>query len=531
MSRKKKTENSKSTEKNSIQLTGSGPSSLNEGPVYQKNGNLYIEADHYENLNRQARNLSLLMDSARSIMGEMDLDSLLRLIMDKVTRVMHADRSTLFILDPEKGELWSRVAQGTDTIRVPLGMGIAGSVAKSGKPLNIPEAYDDPRFNRDFDVRSGYRTKTILCMPVKNPLGEIVGVIQVLNRQDGLPFNQSDEELLDAFSSLAGISIANAQAYDELQKEKGMLEVRVKERTKDLVESQKKTDALLLNILPSDIASELKASGRAETRSYEKVSVLFSDFKGFTSVAENLSAEDLVKELDRYFYFFDEITERFNLEKIKTIGDAYMCAGGIPTANESNPVEAVLAAISIQKFVEEMKSLKVTLDQPAWELRIGVHTGPIIAGVVGMKKFAYDIWGDAVNIAARMESSGEPGHVNVSSTTYEQIKDFFQCTHRGRVPAKNKGEIDMYFVDRIHPHLSADSEGYVPSDHFFALFKKVFGHHPGWASRKRKAHLDTRSAAGIPSNTEHEIQKKPAKKIVKKSVKKAAKKTAKKKRG
>ncbi|MCB1148503.1 MAG: guanylate cyclase, partial [Leptospiraceae bacterium] len=243
-----------------------------------------------------------------------------------------------------------------------------------------------------------------------------------------------------AFCALAGISLENARAYDELQKERNLLEERVIERTSELSEEKRRSDELLLNILPVEIADELKTRGEATTQSYEMVTVMFTDFKGFTQVAEKASPEELVADLDNCFYYFDEVIDRFRVEKIKTIGDSYMCAGGLPAANRTNPVDVILAALEISAFMNQMKDIKQGMNQPYWELRIGIHTGPLIAGVVGKRKFAYDIWGDTVNTASRMESSGVPGEINISSTTYNLVKEFFECEYRGKVAAKNKGE-------------------------------------------------------------------------------------------
>jgi len=228
------------------------------------------------------------------------------------------------------------------------------------------------------------------------------------------------------------------------------------QQQKDAIQSQyeiidrerERSDKLLLNILPAETAEELKETGKATPKRYEKVSVLFTDFKGFTNIAVRLSPEEVVKELDRCFLEFDRIADRHNLEKIKTIGDAYMCAGGLPVANETNPVDTVAAALEIRDFMEKERRSRMEMGKPYWELRIGINTGPVVAGVVGKNKFAYDIWGDTVNTASRMESSGEPGKVNISGETYELIKDNFKCIHRGKILAKNKGEIDMYFVER-----------------------------------------------------------------------------------
>jgi class 3 adenylate cyclase len=239
----------------------------------------------------------------------------------------------------------------------------------------------------------------------------------------------------------------NRQLILELQEANENLEQKVVERTAEVNRQKEQIEQLLLNILPEQTAQELKEKGTATPKHYESVTVMFTDFKNFTKIAERLSPSNLVEELNRCFMAFDEIIERHNLEKIKTIGDAYMCAGGIPTANATNARDAVLAGLEIQAFMQTMKAEKEAKGEPCWELRIGIHTGPVVAGVVGKKKFAYDIWGDTVNIASRMETSGEPGKVNISGATYELVKDQFTCTHRGKISAKNKGEVDMYFVE------------------------------------------------------------------------------------
>jgi adenylate cyclase len=219
-------------------------------------------------------------------------------------------------------------------------------------------------------------------------------------------------------------------------------------KTKRIIENERdRSDKLLLNILPEEIAKELKEKGSATPKHYEMVSVMFTDFKGFTNIAEKLTPQELIEELNYCFFEFDKIIDKHNLEKIKTIGDAYMCAGGIPIANRTNPVSIVQAGLEIKAFMDKLKIERELQGKAYWELRIGIHTGQVVAGVVGKNKFAYDIWGDAVNTANGMESSGIPGQVNISGTTYGYIKHHFNCTHRGKIQAKNKGEIDMYIVE------------------------------------------------------------------------------------
>jgi len=225
----------------------------------------------------------------------------------------------------------------------------------------------------------------------------------------------------------------------------------VRKTNKIIKDERDRSQDLLLNILPAETARELESNGHAKTRFYDNVTVLFTDFKGFSTIAGKLTPIELVAELNDYFMAFDEIMGKYNLEKIKTIGDAYMCAGGIPTVNETHALDAVHAALAMQAYMEKRQREKDITGVAGWELRIGIHTGPVVAGVVGKKKYAYDIWGDTVNIASRMESNGEPGKVNISATTYHLISEHYQCIYRGKISAKNIGEVDMYFVEsEIH---------------------------------------------------------------------------------
>jgi class 3 adenylate cyclase len=224
---------------------------------------------------------------------------------------------------------------------------------------------------------------------------------------------------------------------------------RNKVKTNKILDQQKEEiENLVLNILPAEVAQELKENGHAEPKYFDFVSVLFTDFRSFTKIADELSPQEVVTELNECFIAFDDIIEKYGLEKIKTIGDAYMCAGGIPTKNEDHPLKIVKASFEIMEFVKARNNRRHALGLPPWDLRIGIHVGPLVAGVVGRKKYAYDIWGSTVNIASRMENNGEPGHVNVSSAIFELVKDRYQCTYRGKIYAKNIGEIDMYFIEK-----------------------------------------------------------------------------------
>jgi class 3 adenylate cyclase len=207
---------------------------------------------------------------------------------------------------------------------------------------------------------------------------------------------------------------------------------------------------LLLNILPARVALELSQRGAVDPMYFEDATIVFTDFAGFTLSTEQLPADELVALLDRYFSAFDEIIGRYGLEKLKTIGDSYMFAGGLPERNSSHPVDAILACFEI---LDAARTLANSGLPAAWDVRIGVHTGPVIAGIVGRRKFAFDVWGDTVNLASRMESSGEPNRVNISAITFARVKDFFACERRGQVKTKDGRHIEMYFANTVAPGL------------------------------------------------------------------------------
>lgn len=258
----------------------------------------------------------------------------------------------------------------------------------------------------------------------------------------------------------------------EVEEQKRKLE----EKNRDLEEEKNKEEEVLLNVLPRQTAKELVSTGKSTPKSYKMATVMFADFKNFTKITENLGPKELVAELDDSFAKFDDIVTKLNIEKIKTSGDAYMCVGGIPIRNQTNPVDCVLAAFQFQKYMAQKRAVREGTGKPQWHLRIGMHTGPLVAGVVGKKKFLYDVWGDAVNTAARMETSCDPGKINVSGETYQYIKDYFDCDYRGKLPVKNKGAIDMYYVNRIKKGLCKDEEsGQTPNRRFFELLNfKVY---------------------------------------------------------
>ena len=262
-----------------------------------------------------------------------------------------------------------------------------------------------------------------------------------------------------------------AQSYNEMadnlhfmRKQMTLANLELETRNKEMEKHRHASESLLLNILPIQIADELRREDKVEPKYFEDVTILFTDFVGFTLSTERVAAEELVRMLHDYFTAFDHIVTRYYLEKMKTIGDAYMCVSGMPVGRRnrrvpSHPVDAVMAALEMVNVVTER-------DRPdakvRWAVRIGIHSGPVIAGVVGIQKFAFDIWGDTVNFASRMESSSQPNRINISARTQARVKDFIECEDRGRVMTKDKKEVEMYFVKGVHESLVDDVTQPVP---------------------------------------------------------------------
>ncbi len=310
-----------------------------------------------------------------------------------------------------------------------------GDYSKANKYLNLFTDYKDSIYNTETD-------RKLSGLQFDFDLSKKETQIKILNKDNALKDldlkAQRNTRNAFAVGFLLILVIAFVLYYNYLQKVK----------TNIILDKQKaQIETLMLNILPEEVSNELKETGKATPRYYESVSVLFTDFKEFTKHADKLTPNELIEELNASFMAFDDIAENNQIEKIKTIGDSYMCAAGIPTTYEGHALNMVRAGLEMQAYILSNNQKREKLGLVAWELRIGIHVGPVVSGVVGKKKYAYDIWGNAVNVASRMESNGEPGRVNISASTYELVKDVYACSYRGKIYAKNVGEIDMYFVD------------------------------------------------------------------------------------
>ena len=329
---------------------------------------------------------------------------------------------------------------------------------KTGQPQLNPKDYKSTFLN-------AYTSQIIIPLETENR------AIGSINFATTSPPAYTHEDLRIGYLLALQVSAAirNAKHFKDMNR---LLE-EMNRLYSELNAERRKSDELLLNTLPHKIAEELKQTGKVKPIYYESTSILFTDFKDFTQLSEQLTPEELVDELDYCFSYFDMVMEAHNLEKLKTIGDSYMCVAGIPSPTSTHAIDTVMAALQIQAFMSWRRQEKILNKQPYWEIRLGIHSGPLLAGVIGKKKFTYDVWGDAVNTASRMESSSFPGAINISHSTFELVKDFFECEYRGKIAAKNKGYVDMYFVKGLKKHLSIDSFGLLPNEDFNALYSAV----------------------------------------------------------
>jgi len=361
---------------------------------------------------------------------------------------------------------WNKAKYGlpADFTECPRDMTFCSSTICGNDLVYVPDLTADERF-RDYEMVKGEPYVRFYCgMPLINTDGYALGTLCVI---DFKPHELTPSQR-ESVRRLAQQAMAQLELRRQLQQRDTLLRELSEARATAAAEMEK-SDRLLRNILPSSIAEELKQHQRVQPRYFESVTILFADFKGFTRLAEGMEPARLVQQLDQHFARFDEICEQERLETLKIIGDAYMCAGGLPEPSRSHPIDACLAALQMQQFTRKTNSQREKLRLPPWELRIGINTGSVVAGVVGKRHFTYDIWGNAVNVAERLEAACEPSRINISPSTLYHVGALFETEPRGSVEVKHKGAIDMYFLNRIKPELAADPDGCLPNGQFWNL--------------------------------------------------------------
>jgi class 3 adenylate cyclase len=356
----------------------------------------------------------------------------------------------------DDSSVWSKCRYGVPPKGpIPREMSLCSTTYRGCDLLTISDLTKDARSAHLPSVTGKPQLRFYCGMPLINPEGYALGTLCVVDFQPReITFEQAE-----------AVRRLSRQVISQLELRRSLLQLQ---RTRQELQVQKEeSERLLRNILPVAVSQELKDTNRVTARFYDATTILFADFQDFTKLAESLEPRELISQLDDYFSAIDEIAERHHLEMLKTIGDAYMCVGGLPEANRSHPIDTCLAALEMQQLIDGMNSNRKRLRLPAWELRIGLHTGPVIAGVVGRRKFIYDVWGDAVNVAARMEAAGTAGKVNVSEAVYQRTKDLFDFEPRGSLEAKHKGPLEMFFVRRIKANLARDTIGVLPNGAFY----------------------------------------------------------------
>jgi histidine kinase len=388
--------------------------------------------------------IKTMLESAQAIKSEEDINSLIMSVMKMVIKYSGADNGYL-LLNIRSDLILKAGYNNLDDVHImhehlhseKIPLALIKYVVRLKEPLIIDKPFTIPEY-KSMNYFQKKQPLSVLVYPIIRQ-GEIFGILYLENNLMENIFHEKRIGFLNVIATQLVALLDNAYL-------KEFFEMRVEERTQKIVSEKKQVDDLLENMLPSETIQELKQTGKTTAQQFENVTILLADIKGFTNISEKLSLEELINKIDHYFRGFDAIIIKYKLEKIKTIGDAYMAIGGFLTDAKTGARRIILAALEMQKFVETEAVMESGNEKI--ELRIGIHTGPIIAGVVGLKKIQYDIWGDTVNVAARMEQNSEPGKVNVSQNTYELLKNIFKFQYRGKLEAKNKGELDMYFVER-----------------------------------------------------------------------------------
>jgi len=364
-------------------------------------------------------------------------------------------------IDDER--LWFKAKYGLppDFNQCPREIAFCSTTICGAELVTVPDLREDPRFNENPFVTGEPHMQFYCSMPLITADGNALGTLCVMDFEPRrLEFEQTE-----------AIRRLSRQVLSQLELRRRLIEysdtIKELDRSRSELAAEKaRAEELLLSILPVTIAEELKKNGRVQPRYFQTATILFTDFKGFTLLAEKMEPAALIGLLDQYFATFDEIVARHGLEKLKTVGDAYMAVAGVPTPNRRHAIDACLAALEIQASVAKTKALREKMRLPALEMRIGLHSGPVMSGVVGKNKFTFDVWGDAVNTAALMEANGAPGRINVSETVAGRVKTLFELEPRGPVVAKHDRAHEMFFLNRLKPEFSRDAEGRTPNQGF-----------------------------------------------------------------
>jgi adenylate cyclase len=394
------------------------------------------------------------------------LDTLPEIGFDEITelaaQICDCPAALVSFIDPSRQWIKAKYGLPAELSECPREISVCKVTICNNDILYVPDLLSDERFNTSPLVTGGLKLRFYCGVPLITQDGYALGTLCVVDFESReLSFEQRE-----ALRRLSRQTMVHLELRRQLIERNEML--RQLEVARDRAVAEKgESERLLLNILPPSIAAELKASQRVQPRFFDSASVIFIDFSGFTRIVETMEPASVIDQLDQHFTRFDDIMAKHRLEKLKTIGDAYLAVGGVPEHNRSHPIDAALCALQILDHLTKLNRQREKLHLPAWLARIGINTGPVIAGVVGKHKFTYDIWGNTVNVAERVEAAGVPGRITVSEATWQHIKGRFETEPRGAVEVKHKGLVNMYFLNRVKPELSSDPAGTMPNDRFW----------------------------------------------------------------
>ena len=410
-------------------------------------------------------------DERLKILAEYNImDTAPEMVFDEITElaaeILQCPISFIQFMNEDRQWFKSKYGFPDDLIETPRDVAVCATTICQNDLLLVPDLSQDERFSNLPGINTEPNLRFYAGMPLITPSGHAVGSICTVDFESReLSGNQQE-----------AIRRLSHQVVTQLELRRTVIEMDQAIKGRDQLHEQlsaekARTDDLLLNILPVNVATELKETEKVEPRFYSSVSIMFGDFCGFTKLAEEMEPKTLIDLLNQYFCAFDKIVSNHSVEKLKTIGDAYMCASGLPAESRGHAIRMCLAALEIQHYLGRANEQREKMRMQRWDMRIGIHTGPVIAGVVGERKFTYDIWGDAVNTAALIEQSGEPGKVNISESTFQQVNEVFEIEPRGEVASGKKGDLPMYFVIRLKAEFSEDQNGLKPND----VFQQKFG--------------------------------------------------------
>jgi adenylate cyclase len=394
------------------------------------------------------------------------LDTLPEIGFDEITelaaQICDCPAALVSFIDPSRQWIKAKYGLPAELSECPREISVCKVTICNNDILYVPDLLSDERFNTSPLVTGGLKLRFYCGVPLITQDGYALGTLCVVDfKSRELSFEQRE-----ALRRLSRQTMVHLELRRQLIERNEML--RQLELARDRAVAEKgESERLLLNILPPSIAAELKASQRVQPRFFDSASVIFIDFSGFTRIVETMEPASVIDQLDQHFTRFDDIMAKHRLEKLKTIGDAYLAVGGVPERNRSHPIDAALCALQILDHLTKLNRQREKLHLPAWLARIGINTGPVIAGVVGKHKFTYDIWGNTVNVAERVEAAGVPGRIAISEATWQHIKGRFETEPRGAVEVKHKGLVNMYFLNRVKPELSSDPAGTMPNDRFW----------------------------------------------------------------